>query len=96
MTVIETRGSSRSVLLEERDGSVALAIRLLRECEMSREDIRTVLAADDPETARRHIELHREWLGERLAAQARTLSRVERVLRDRREKPAPSGSEDHV
>jgi len=81
MTVILARRTSRSIPLEEREGSPAWAIETLRECAMSHEEIDAVLASDDPEIVRRHIELHRERLGERLAEQIRALSIVERVLR---------------
>jgi hypothetical protein len=52
----------------------------LRTSGMSRDAVRAVLAADDPAVARRHLELHREWLRERLEEQVRTLDRVERAL----------------
>ena len=81
MTMIETRDPSASVPLEEREGSFTWANETLRECAMPREDVRALLAADDPEIVRRRVELHREWLGERLAEQRRTLAGVERVLR---------------
>jgi len=81
MTMIETRKTSRPVPLQEREGSLTWAIETLRACAMSREDIRAVVAAEDPEVVRRRVELHREWLGERLAEQRRTLARVERFLR---------------
>jgi len=39
-----------------------------------------VIDADDPELVRRHMELHREWLEERLADELRTLADLERFL----------------
>jgi hypothetical protein len=52
----------------------------LRTSGMPREAVRAVLAADDPAVVRRYLELHREWLRERLEEQERTLDRVERAL----------------
>ncbi len=45
----------------------------------------TLLRSDDPVIVRRHLELHRERLEERLAEQVRTLGRLERQL-----DPAPA------
>ena len=69
-----------SIARELRNIPVAWATRTLRELAMPRAEIRAVLAAGDPGIVRRHIELHREWLEERLAEQRRTLARVERLL----------------
>ncbi len=54
------------------------AARTLRRQRMPLDEIRTLLTADDPEIVRRHLELHRERLEERLAAQVRTLASIER------------------
>jgi glutamate/tyrosine decarboxylase-like PLP-dependent enzyme len=59
-------------------GSPAWVTRTLRECAMPPQEIRAVLDAEDLETVRRHLELHREWLEERLAEHRRSLERVER------------------
>ena len=72
--------SDSSTARELRIIPLAWATRTLWECAMPQEEIRAVLAANDPEIVRRHIELHREWLEERLAEQRRTLARVERLL----------------
>jgi len=45
---------------------------------MPLDEIRALLATDDPEIVRRHLELHRERLEERLAAQVLTLVSIER------------------
>lgn len=50
----------------------------LRRQRMPLDEIRTLLTADDPEIVHRHLELHRERLEERLAAQVRTLASFER------------------
>jgi hypothetical protein len=52
----------------------------LRAMGMPRDAIRAVLRATDPAIARRYLELHREWLRERLEEQERALDRVERTL----------------
>jgi hypothetical protein len=54
--------------------------RDLRATGMPRDTVRAVLGADDPAIARRYLELHREWLRERLDEQERALDRVERVI----------------
>jgi hypothetical protein len=54
-------------------------------------EIRAVLAADDPTIVRRHLELHRERLEERLAEQRVLLASLERALTgaiDARARPA--------
>jgi hypothetical protein len=52
----------------------------LRSIGMPRDAVRAVIRADDPVIARRYLELHREWLRERLEAEERALDRVERAL----------------
>lgn len=52
--------------------------RTLRRQRMPLEEIRALLRTDDPEIVHRHLELHRERLEERLAAQVRTLASIER------------------
>ncbi len=49
---------------------------------MPPEEIREVLAAGDPVTVHRHLELHRERLDEQLAEEQRTVSSLERILTD--------------
>ncbi|MEZ0233756.1 MAG: hypothetical protein ACAH81_02260 [Actinomycetota bacterium] len=53
--------------------------RTLRRQRMPLDETRTLLTADDPEIVRRHLELHRERLEERLAAQVRTLASIEHL-----------------
>jgi hypothetical protein len=53
----------------------------LASCEMSPEETGRVLGAGDPEVVRRHLELHVEWLEERLARRRRLLALVEHALR---------------
>lgn len=77
--------------------SFAWAAGTLRRCEMPPEEIRAVLAADDPEIVRRFLELHRERLEEEVAEQTRTLASLERSLtqeileRDRRHAEPSNG-----
>lgn len=59
---------------------IALAIRTLREQGMPRGEIETVLEATETQVLRRYMELHRERLEERLAAELRALTEVERFL----------------
>jgi DNA-binding transcriptional MerR regulator len=47
------------------------------------EEIRSVLDAEDPAVVRRHLELHRERLAERLEYRLRSVDRLERDLLDR-------------
>lgn len=60
--------------------AIAWAARTLRRHQMLPEEISAVLDADDPELVRRYMELHREWLEERLADSLRTLAGLERFL----------------
>jgi hypothetical protein len=62
-------------------GSAQWAAGTLRRQNMPREEIRAVLAADDPEVIRRYLELHQERLEEWQLEQRWTLARVERFLR---------------
>ncbi len=66
-----------------RSRRVAWAARALRHQEMPLQEISAVLSAQDQETRRRYLELHRERLRERLSDQLRTLDRLERLLSDR-------------
>ena len=43
-------------------------------------EIHTVLVTDDPDVVRRHMELHRERLQERLAIEVATVGRIEASL----------------
>jgi len=54
--------------------------RVLRRQGMPRQEIRAVLAANDPLLARRLLELHRERLGEWLEEQQRLVASIERSL----------------
>jgi len=58
-------------------GALRLAHTLRRQ-HMPLDEIRALLTTDDPELVRRYLELHRERLEERLAAQVRTLSSIQR------------------
>ena len=60
--------------------AIARAVRTLRRHGMPPEAIRAVLDADSPELIRRYLELHREWLEERLADELRALTDLERFL----------------
>lgn len=60
--------------------SMMRAAALLGETGMPADEIRTIVTTADPELVRRYLELHRERLEERLAAQRRTLASVERLL----------------
>lgn len=60
--------------------SMMRAAALLRESGMPEDEIRTIVTTAEPELVRRYLELHRERLEERLAAQRRTLASVERLL----------------
>ena len=53
---------------------------ILRRQRMPAEEIRAVLAADDPLLVRRLLELHRERLGEWLEEQRSLLDRIEGAL----------------
>jgi DNA-binding transcriptional MerR regulator len=68
-------------------GSLAWAVSTLTRQEMPREEIRAVLAAHEPETVRRYLDLHRERLEERLAEQRRTLADLERFLNEATQEP---------
>jgi hypothetical protein len=59
---------------------VARAGDMLIEQGMPDEEVRAVLSARDPVVVRRHLELHRERLTERLAEQRAAVDRVERLL----------------
>lgn len=66
--------------MRHRRRSIAWAVGTLHDHEMPADEIRAVLAAEDPEVVRRYLELHRERLQERVANQRRTLVSVERSL----------------
>jgi hypothetical protein len=70
--------------------SMMRAAALLRESGMPADEIRTIVTTADPELVRRYLELHRERLEERLAAQHRTLASVERLLSASRARSAPT------
>jgi DNA-binding transcriptional MerR regulator len=59
---------------------VLAAETTLLEQGMPIDEVCELLRADDPTTVRRHLELHRERLVERLGEQRRAVDRVERVL----------------
>lgn len=66
--------------MRHRRRSIAWAVGTLHDHEMPADEIRAVLAAEDPEVVRRYLELHRERMQERVANQRRTLASVERSL----------------
>jgi hypothetical protein len=47
---------------------------------MPPDDLRMVVTSDDPELIRRHLELHRERLEERLRTQRRRVDAIEQIL----------------
>jgi hypothetical protein len=55
-------------------------VATLRRQQMPPDEIRAVLAADDPIVVRRLLELHRERLGEWLEEQRRIVASLERAL----------------
>lgn len=61
-------------------GSVALAVRTLRDLGMPRAEIDRILATSDPRVIRRYVDLHIERLEERLADARTTLIGLEPVL----------------
>jgi hypothetical protein len=50
---------------------------------MPADELRVVLTSADPELVRRHLDLHEEWLEERLAAQKRLVEAIGLILTDR-------------
>lgn len=62
----------------------AEAVRILRSIDMPLDEIRAILEADDPALAHKQLEIHRERLTERLAAQERMLAYLEWLI-ERRE-----------
>jgi DNA-binding transcriptional MerR regulator len=75
-----------------RSAPVSVAARLRRQ-RMPLREIRAVLTADDPRIVRRHLELHRERLEERLAEQRALLDSLERTL-SRGSVARPAGAAD--
>jgi hypothetical protein len=61
-------------------GSVAWAESVLREQGMSREELGAVLATENAEIVRRHLELHLERLEESFAGQRRRAASAQRIL----------------
>jgi hypothetical protein len=53
---------------------------------MPGDELRVVLTSADPELVRRHLELHQEWLEERLAAQKRLVEAIRLILPDARDR----------
>ena len=62
------------------DIAASWAARVLGRQEMPSEEIDAILAADDAEVVRRHLELHRERLHEHLSDRFRELDAVEAHL----------------
>jgi DNA-binding transcriptional MerR regulator len=71
-------------------------LKTLRRQGMPLAEIRAVLSADDPTVVRRHLELHRERMEERLREQTALLASVGSTLTDaiagRSPRPSRSGS----
>jgi hypothetical protein len=72
---------------DHAEGSTAVtksrsARRILRGQRMPAQEIRAVLAADDPLVARQLLELHRERLGEWYEEQRGLVASIERSLAD--------------
>jgi hypothetical protein len=61
-------------------GDVARAVATLIEQGMPDDEVRAVLSAHDPTIVRRHLELHRERLAERLAEQRAAVDHAESLL----------------
>lgn len=59
---------------------VELGAVTLRRQGMPTDEVRAVVRACDPEVVRRHLGLHRERLGERLAEERRLTARLEESL----------------
>jgi hypothetical protein len=55
-------------------------------------EIRSMVGADDFETVRRYLELHRERLAERLNDELRAVDRVERLLAGILDRPPAIGA----
>jgi hypothetical protein len=55
-------------------------------------NVRLLMHTDDPVIVRRHLELHRESMAERLEIELRTVDRLERVLVIRSDVDTSSGS----
>lgn len=60
--------------------AIGFATRTLREQGMPLDEVKAALAVEEPQVLRRYMELHRERLDERLAAERRALAGVERLL----------------
>ena len=71
--------SGPAVQAVERDPTAWLA-RALRAHDMPLDEVRAVLATDDPIIVRRYFELHRERLAELLTDQLLELASLERIL----------------
>jgi DNA-binding transcriptional MerR regulator len=63
--------------------SALRAARALRRQRMPLEEIRAMLAADDPMVVHRYLELHRERLDEWVADQRRNLASIEAAFTGR-------------
>lgn len=58
----------------------AEAVKILRAVDMPLDEIRAIMETDDPDLALKQLVVHRERLGERLAAQERTLGYLESLI----------------
>ena len=72
--------TATDLALGSGEGSVAWAESVLRDQGMPPEEVRAVLASDDAEVVRRHLELHVERLEERLVDLRRRAASAHRIL----------------
>ena len=75
-----------------RRGALAWAEMVLRDQEMSPDELLVVLTTPDRELLRHHLELHLERLEERLSTQRRRVAAVERIIAEAIERPARLGA----
>jgi hypothetical protein len=84
----------RSVLLvwneAREEGKMQDIARMLRRQGMPAKEIREILITNDGELIRRHLELHRERLDERLADERRAVADLERDLIEAAAPPCPT------
>ncbi|MGH2590594.1 MAG: hypothetical protein ACRDGW_07345 [Actinomycetota bacterium] len=76
----DARAEEAHLAMSGRRCSMAWVVGTLHEHEVPADEIRALIAADDPRVVRRYLELHRERLDERVAERRRGLASVERVL----------------
>jgi DNA-binding transcriptional MerR regulator len=72
------------------EGKMQDIARMLRRQGMPAKEIREILITNDGELIRRHLELHRERLDERLADERRAVADLERDLIEAAAPPCPT------